>query len=63
MYERFVNFLKILPKNKFKIIEEIPCSKDLERELKKRRKEIADGKVFTHTEFYKNADYNLSTFG
>jgi hypothetical protein len=55
VYEKFVNFLKIFPQTKFKIIEEIPCSHELERELKKRKKEITDGKVLTHDELWENA--------
>ncbi|MCU0289237.1 MAG: hypothetical protein MUF15_22930 [Acidobacteria bacterium] len=55
VYEKFINFLKIFPKNKFKIIEEIPCSKELERELKKRKKEIASGHVLTHKKIWENA--------
>lgn len=54
VYEKFVNFLKTLPPNKFKIVEEIPCTKKLERELKKRKKEITDGKVLTHNEFWED---------
>jgi len=55
VYEQFVNFLRIFPKNKFKIIEEIPCSKKLERELKRRKKEIADGETLTHAELWEDA--------
>jgi hypothetical protein len=55
VYERFLNFIKIFPKSKFKIVDEIPCSKELERELKKRKKEIASGEVLTHSEIWENA--------
>ncbi len=55
VYEKFLNFIKIFPKNKFKIVDEIPCSKELERELKKRKKEIASGEVLTHSEIWENA--------
>ncbi len=54
VYEKFINFLKIFPQNKFKIVDEIPCSKELERELKKRKNEIASGKVLTHSEIWEN---------
>ncbi len=55
VYEKFVNFLKIFPQSKFKIVDEIPCSKELEKELKKRKKEIASDNVLTHSEIWKNA--------
>ncbi len=55
VYEQFLNFIKIFPKNKFKIVDEIPCSKELERELKKRKKEITSGEVLTHSEIWENA--------
>lgn len=55
VYENFINFLKILPQNKIKIVEDIPCSKELETELKERKKEIANGKVLTHDELWENA--------
>ncbi len=55
VYEKFLNFIKTFPKNKFKIVDEIPCSKELERELKKRKKEIASGEVLTHSEIWESA--------
>jgi len=55
VYDKFIDFLKIFPQNKFKIVDEIPCSKELERELKKRKKEIAKGEALTHDEIWKNA--------
>ena len=55
VYEKFLNFIKTFPKDKFKIVDEIPCSKELERELKKRKKEIASGEVLTHSEIWENA--------
>jgi len=55
VYEKFINFLKIFPQSKFKIVDEIPCSRELEKELKKRKKEIASGDVLTHSEIWENA--------
>ena len=55
VYEIFVNFLKIFPQNKLRIVEEIPCSKELARELKKRKKEVANGQVLTHSELWEDA--------
>ncbi len=50
VYEKFINFLQILPKNRIKIVEEIPCSSKLEKELRKRKKEVLSGDVPTHIE-------------
>jgi hypothetical protein len=55
VYENFINFLKILPQNKIKIVEDIPNTEELERELKERKKEIANGKVLTLDELWGNA--------
>jgi hypothetical protein len=55
VYERLVNFLKILPENKIRIIEEIKSNKQLEEELIVRRKEIAEGETLTHDELWGSA--------
>lgn len=55
VYEKLVNFLKILPENKLKIIEEIKCSKKLEQELIERKKEITNGDTLTHDELWGSA--------
>lgn len=52
VYEKLVNFLKIMPKNKIRIVEEIKCSKQLEEELLERRKEIAEGDTLSHEELW-----------
>jgi len=55
VYDKLVNFLKILPENKIRIIEEIKCSKQLEKELVERRKEIAEGDTLSHDELWGSA--------
>ncbi|MGD2092020.1 MAG: hypothetical protein PVH61_37970 [Candidatus Aminicenantes bacterium] len=52
VYDKLVNFLKILPENKVRIMEEIKCSKQLKEELLERRKEIAQGDTLTHDELW-----------
>jgi len=55
VYEKVIDFLKLLPQNKIRIVEEIPCSKELAAEIKKRKREIAAGKVLTHDELWDHA--------
>lgn len=55
VYDKLVNFLKILPKNKIRIVEDIPCSKTLEEELIHRKEEISAGEVLAHDEFWESA--------
>ena len=55
VYDKLVSFLKILPENKVRIIEEIESVKQLEEELIERRKEIAEGDTFSHDEIWGSA--------
>jgi hypothetical protein len=52
VYDKLVNFLKILPGDKIKIVEEVLCSKKLERELTERKKEVTTGETIAHEEFW-----------
>ena len=55
VYDKLVNFLKILPESKIRIIEEIKSSNQLEEELFERRKEITEGETLTHDELWGSA--------
>lgn len=55
VYDTLVNFLKIFPKNKIRVVEEIKSSKQLEEELMERRKEITEGDALTDDEFWGSA--------
>ncbi len=55
IYEKLVNFLGILPKNKIKVVEDIHCSKRLEKELIERKREISRGETLGHDEFWESA--------
>lgn len=55
VYDKVVDFLKILPENKIRIMEEIKCSQQLKEELIERRKEIAQGDTLSHDEFWGSA--------
>ena len=52
VYDKLVSFLKILPENKVRILEEIESVKQLEEELIERRKEIAEGETLSHDELW-----------
>jgi hypothetical protein len=51
VYGKLVDFLKLLPANQIKI-EEIICSKELEKELRERKKEVRKGEIIPHNTFW-----------
>jgi len=54
MYDRFVGFLKLFPKNKVRI-EEIVCDEALKSELVERKAQVKKGEVIAHDEFWSKA--------
>ena len=54
-YQKVMAFLKSLPKNKIRIVEEISSSEELEEELLQRREEVRRGEVLSHDNFWEDA--------
>jgi len=52
VYRKVIDFLKSMPKNKIKIVEEISCSEQLTEELLMRKEEVNRGEVLSHEEFW-----------
>ncbi len=54
IFDRFVGFLKLFPKNKVRI-EEIVCNEALKSELAERKTQAKKGEVIAHDEFWSKA--------